>query len=121
MGGLPPINLRLGEQLHREGYPLAAYFGRIVVGARIVNGNAVDVMCKRENGPPTLCLTQAADGAPADTAPVVYMGTPTPRWEGSVHATLSLFGAIRFYGLVDFKGGHVANTGDAAHFNFFNT
>jgi outer membrane receptor protein involved in Fe transport len=105
LGGLPPIVVtRTGAQLqeHREGYPLASFFYRVIVHAeRAANGQVVNILC--DGGPGNQAM-------PCDSAPRLFNGQPTPRWQGSVRATLTIVRNLRLYGLVDFKGGHLVNS-----------
>ncbi|MCC6317450.1 MAG: TonB-dependent receptor [Gemmatimonadaceae bacterium] len=63
------------------------------------------------------CLT--ATGQP--NAPRVFVGRSDPALEGSFNTTLTAFRQWRFYGLVDFKGGHrILNNNDRARCQVFN-
>jgi hypothetical protein len=116
LGGLPPIAFG-GEQQHRQGYPIGAIFYPRVVSAGLNSaGRVVDAMCEGtpENG---------GVPVPCAQAPRVFWGTPTPKWEGAVTTTITLFRDLRLYGLVDFRGGHMFQNGDinAAHTTFRNS
>jgi TonB-linked SusC/RagA family outer membrane protein len=70
-----------GLQEHRQGYPFGAYFMRPVVFD--ASGNVVV-----EDEP-------------------VFVGQPTPKYDGSLSSTLSLFGnRLNLYGQLSFVGGH---------------
>ena len=89
-GSLPPR--------HQVGYPIGSYFFRKVVSATILaNGSASDVLCADGKGGSVACAS----------APSVYIGRTTPRVEGSVSNTLTLFNNFRVTGLVDFKRDYV--------------
>src|SRR5439155_18190669 len=58
---------------------------------------------------------------PCTEAPRLYRGRPTPSWNGSVSATLTLWNRLRLYGLVEGLGGNTIMSCDAAcseHFYF---
>ncbi len=85
-GSLPPR--------HQVGFPLGSYFFKKVVSATIdPTGGATNVMCDDNKGGTVACAG----------APVVYLGRTTPRVEGSVANSLTLFRNFRFGALVDFK------------------
>ena len=70
-----------GLQVHQEGFPFGAYFMRPVT---INSAGEVEVATERE-----------------------FLGQPTPKWNGSLSSTLSLFnGRVTLYALVDAMGGH---------------
>jgi len=81
------------------GYPIYGYFAKRVVSAdRDPNTNLpINVLCDGGSGQAPLSC---------DTAPLVYIGTPTPKWTGAIGNTLTLFKRLRLYALVDFKRGH---------------
>src|SRR5262249_5059867 len=86
----------LGSQRHQVGYPLGAWFGKEVVSATVdATGKGGNLKCATTPGPAVAC----------DDAPVLYLGRSAPNVEGSVSSTLTLFGNIRLYALVDFKRG----------------
>ncbi len=87
----------LGSQRHQVGYPLGAWFGKKVLSAEVdpATGIAGNLMCASGSGGPQPC---------AD-APVLYLGRSTPNLEGGVSSTVTLFGQLRLYALVDFKSG----------------
>lgn len=43
---------------------------------------------------------------PCDEAPRLFLGVVTPRFEGSLGVSLTLWRSVRLYGLVDWKAGH---------------
>jgi hypothetical protein len=52
------------------------------------------------------------DGGPGNapmacaTAPVVFIGTPTPKLTGAISTTVTMWKRLALYGMVDFKRGH---------------
>jgi TonB-linked SusC/RagA family outer membrane protein len=114
LGGVPPIVF--GSQQHREGYPIGAFFERRVVSADIdANGQAINILC--DPGPDGGAPVSCAD------APRVYYGTPTPKWEGALSSTVTLFRNVQLYAMVDFRGGFLIEHGDieAMHTAFRNS
>jgi outer membrane receptor protein involved in Fe transport len=114
LGGVPPI--AFGSQQHREGFPVGAFFERRVISASLdATGQAVNILC--DPGP------AGGAGVPCATAPRVFFGTPTPKWEGAVSSTFTLFKNLQLYGLVDFRGGFMIEHGDieAMHTAFRNS
>jgi TonB-dependent SusC/RagA subfamily outer membrane receptor len=86
----------LGSQRHEVGFPLGAWFGKKVVSATVDNtGKATNLMCATESSSSVAC----------DQAPVLFLGRSAPDLEGSLSSTLTLFGSVRLYALVDFKQG----------------
>ena len=101
LGGQAPIfvgNFPRAQQ-HRLGYPVAGYFGQRAVSATLdASGQATNLQC--EGGPGT------SGPLPCATAPAVYLGRSTPKYEGAVTSTLRLFERLRLYSMVDFKRGY---------------
>ncbi len=81
------------------GYPIGGYFAKRVVSADRdpTTHLATNVLC--DGGP-----GQAP--VPCATAPLVFIGTPTPKVTGAIGNTITLFQRLRLYALVDFKRGH---------------
>jgi TonB-linked SusC/RagA family outer membrane protein len=83
---------------HHEGYPVGAWFERRVVDAqfdaagKLVRGSE---MCDDGKGGTVACAS----------APLVFLGRPTPSTEGSFTANVRLFRSLRLSSLVDFKHG----------------
>ncbi len=75
-----PEPIVFGDQRHQQGFPAGAYFARPVR------------------------INSAGDVVFGDTA--VFLGTPTPKWFGSVGSTVTLFHYVTLYGLLDFSGGN---------------
>ena len=99
LGGLPPIPVGLFPlaQRHTVGYPVAAFWGqRIASGTVGANGQVTNLLCDTDSGTPVACAT----------APSIFLGRSTPKYEGSVTSTLTLFDKVRVYAMVDFKQGH---------------
>jgi TonB-linked SusC/RagA family outer membrane protein len=114
LGGLPPVVF--GSQQHREGFPVAGMFERRIIAAELdAAGNPINVLC--DGGP------GATGGVSCATAPRVFYGTPTPKWEGAVTSTATLWSRLQLYALVDFRGGHLIEDGDisAMHTAFRNS
>jgi TonB-linked SusC/RagA family outer membrane protein len=101
----------IGSQRHHLGFPVAGWFREVVVSAELdANGRAINVMCDggrpaREGGPPALT---GGSPVPCAQAPRLYLGRASPKYEGAVSTTLTLFDRVRLYGLVDYKTGHKA-------------
>ncbi len=113
LGGLPPILLGSAQE-ERVGYPVASYFTKRIISAELdANGDPINVLCAGADG----------SGVPCAAAPNVFWGTPTPRWEGTVNSTVTLWRNLRLYGLVEFRGGFLINYGDvgAQHLAFHNS
>jgi TonB-linked SusC/RagA family outer membrane protein len=115
-------------QYHVPGFPLGGIFHRRVVSADLDTSGpqamARNMMCEsgavvpgtnfsRGGGPPVPCAQ----------APAVYWGSALPVWEGAGAMTVTIRRNLRFFGQVDFVGGHRILSGDvrAAHMSFRNT
>lgn len=98
LAGIGGIVVSAG-QTNVVGYPIGGIFTRRVVSADrdATTGFATNVLCDGGEGKPAVACA---------TAPFVFIGTPTPKLTGSVANTLTLFGNLRLYGLVDYKRGH---------------
>jgi TonB-dependent SusC/RagA subfamily outer membrane receptor len=115
LGGLAAISF--GIQEHREGYPIGSFFQRRVISAEVdAAGRATNILC--DGGPES-----GGQGVPCAGAPTVFWGVPNPTWEGSGFATLTIFRDLRLYALVEFRGGHMIESGDirASHSTFRNS
>jgi hypothetical protein len=98
LGGIPNIALGLPLQSHREGYPIAGYFVKKVVSAEVdPSGTVTSALC--DGGPGNAAVA-------CEDASGVFVGTPIPKVAGAFTTTVTLFGNLRLYGLVDFKRGH---------------
>jgi TonB-linked SusC/RagA family outer membrane protein len=80
-----PEPIVFGDQRHQQGFPAGAYFARPV------------------------SLDGSGNVTIGDTA--VFLGTPTPKWFGSVSSTVTLFHDVTLYGLLDFSGGNKLDNG----------
>jgi TonB-dependent SusC/RagA subfamily outer membrane receptor len=85
---------------HAEGYPIGARFNKRIVSATFnpTTGRAENVLC--DGGP-------GAGPMACDAAPLLYIGRPTPRYEGAFTNTFTFFRRLTLQALVDFKGGFV--------------
>jgi TonB-linked SusC/RagA family outer membrane protein len=90
---------------HREGYPVGSWFEKRIVDAqfnaagKLVAGSE---MCDDGKGGTVACAT----------APLLFLGRPTPDLEGAFTPSLTLFGNLRLQGMVDFKRGYHKLDGD---------
>jgi len=82
---------------HRVGFPVGSWFGRKVVSADLdANGTAINVLCDNGSGGTVAC----------GSAPNVYLGRTIPNFEGAFGTTVTLWGRLRLYGLLDAKTGY---------------
>jgi hypothetical protein len=97
LGGLPSVITTFGQN-HRVGHAIGTFWSKRVVSAdRDTAGRAINVLCADTAGRPNVACAQA---------PLIPIGTPTPKVSGSVSNTLTVFKNLRLYALVDFKRGH---------------
>ncbi|MBX6363929.1 MAG: SusC/RagA family TonB-linked outer membrane protein, partial [Gemmatimonadetes bacterium] len=97
MGGLPQIFLTYPFQSHKEGYPIAGFFTKKIVSAKMApDGTTTDLLCDDGNGGTVDCAL----------APAVYFGDPTPTYNGSVTNTFTIARRLRLSALIDFRGGN---------------
>ncbi|CAN5842463.1 SusC/RagA family TonB-linked outer membrane protein [soil metagenome] len=88
---------------HRVGYPVSAWFEKRLVSAELdAEGGPINQMCYNGSGGVVPCAQ----------APRLYLGRPTPRYEGAFNTSLTLMGSLRLGALVDFKMGHTKLDGD---------
>jgi TonB-linked SusC/RagA family outer membrane protein len=81
---------------HQEGYPVGSFFASKVLSADLdADGTAINAMCADGEGGAIAC----------EDSPWVYLGRPTPDFEGSFNSSVTLFDRIRIRGLVDFQTG----------------
>lgn len=109
--GVPFI--QVGANRNIIGKPVMSWYDLKVVSATFnaATGRAENQMCDDGKGGTTPCLT--ALGQPA--APRVFIGRSDPAVEGAFNTTVTAWRSWRFYGLVDFKGGHrILNNNDRA-------
>ncbi len=106
LGGIPFIAFSGLPQRHVEGYPIGGLWAKRVTSATLnAQGRAVDIMC--DGGP-------GGSPQPCATAPLVFMGTITPKTTGAVGTTFTIGKRLSLYGLVDFNRGHTMfNTNEA--------
>jgi TonB-linked SusC/RagA family outer membrane protein len=101
--GLPFLLLQGQRARNQAGYPLNSWFQRVIVGGDL-NPDGVlipgSAMCSGGPGNPPVNCT-AGDGAP-----LLFIGTSTPKYGGAVFTTLRLGRNLRLYGSLDFQGGH---------------
>lgn len=100
LGGIPFIATGLPTQRHVEGYPIGGFWVKRVTSATVTGtgptATVTNIRCDDGTGGETTC------GA----APVLFMGTPTPKLTGALNATVTIGQNLRLYGLVDWKRGH---------------
>jgi TonB-linked SusC/RagA family outer membrane protein len=105
LGGIPFVTVPGGPtQRNVQGYPIAGQWAKRVTSATFdaTTGRATNVQC--DGGP-------GAQPLPCATAPLVFMGTVTPKVAGAVSNTVTLWKRLSLYGLVDFKRGNkILNT-----------
>ncbi len=81
---------------HQEGYPVGSFFAAKVLSAELdPDGIAINAMCDDGEGGAISC----------DEAPWVYLGHPSPDFEGSFNTSVTLLDRVRIRGLVDFQMG----------------
>ena len=137
LGGVPPtfVGGSYVQQFNVEGFAPSSYFYKKVVSADIVP----DTTCTRSAGAcvgaPTFVLPIArnvmceggtdlgrGNGSvvPCANAPRLYVGRPTPSWNGSLSSTLRLGTQTRLLVLFDYLGGIHTVVGDVgAQHTFF--
>ena len=106
LGGLPSLVTSTG-QFNVVGHPISSYFSRRVVSATQdpTTGAVSQVLCDGGAGAaPMAC----------GSAPFVYVGTPAPTSLGSLANTVTLFGRLRLYALVDWRHGAVLRNANEA-------
>jgi TonB-linked SusC/RagA family outer membrane protein len=84
---------------HREGYSVGSFFDKKIVSAtyNATTRRAENIRC--DGGP---------GAAPVDcaVAPAVYLGRPSPTYEGAFTTDVTLFDRLQLRAQVDFKGGN---------------
>jgi len=113
LGGIPFVAFAGIPQRHVQGYPIGGMWAKRVTSARLdaTTGRAVDVMC--DGGP-------GAQPMACASAPVVFLGTITPKMTGAVSTSLTLWKRLSLYGLVDFKNGNkILNTDETIRCSIF--
>jgi len=102
LGGLSSI-IAPGQN-NIAGYPIGGYFAKHIVSAERdqTTGGVASYLC--DGGP-------GAGAVDCTVAPLLFVGTPTPKVTGSIGNTVTLFERLRLYALVDFKRGNtIANS-----------
>lgn len=107
-------SISAGYYRHVPGFPVLGFFYHHVVSAELEGtgpyARATNVMC--DGGDPN--GKKLPDGTPLETggpavpcyeAPRLYLGTPFPTFQGSFGASVTLFGNLQLYGLLDWKTG----------------
>jgi TonB-linked SusC/RagA family outer membrane protein len=89
LGDTPPINLRFLPR-HVEGYPLGGFWAPPLESFEDANGDGI------------IGFDELVVG---DSA--IFRGHSQPRYEASMANTFDLFGRVRFYALLDYRGGHL--------------
>jgi len=84
---------------HREGYSVGSFFDKKVVSAtyNATTRRAENIMCDGGVG---------AAPMPCASAPPVYLGRPSPTFEGAVSSDVTLWNRLQLRAQVDFKGGN---------------
>ncbi len=99
---------------HQVGYPIGSYFEQNVLSAALLpNGNPdlANVICADGKGGRMPCAgadliygDRTVNGVTTnDDAPEVFLGRSLPRFEGSLSNTLTFWGKLRVYAMLDFK------------------
>ncbi len=106
MGGIGDITGVGINQIHRQGFPVAAFFYKKVVSAELgANGQPTNMLCD-----PGITVG-ANKGFPGGTAvpcaqaAAIYGGQPLPDYEGALNTTIQLFERLTLSGVADFKTG----------------
>ncbi|MGI8507952.1 MAG: TonB-dependent receptor domain-containing protein [Gemmatimonadaceae bacterium] len=98
LGGLPSLVTATGAA-NVVGQPIQAWFSRRFASATQdpTTGKVTNIMCDGGPGQPAVACS---------AAPFEYIGTPVPTHTGSIGNTVTLWGRLRLYALVDWKGGN---------------
>jgi hypothetical protein len=80
---------------HQEGYPVGSFFAAKVLEASIEPDGTAIGMCDDGEGGRISC----------DDAPWVYIGQPSPGFEGSINTTVTLLDRVNIRGMLDFQTG----------------
>ncbi len=100
LGGIAFISTGLPTQRHVQGHPIGGFWTKRVTNATLTGTGPTAVLTN------PMCDDGAGGELPCATAPVVFLGTPTPKLNGAFTGTLTLGENLRFYAMVDFKRGH---------------
>ncbi|HEY2375059.1 MAG TPA: SusC/RagA family TonB-linked outer membrane protein [Gemmatimonadaceae bacterium] len=104
MGGLPFFTILLPFHRNEQGFPIGAFFTKIVRSATYdpTTKKATNAMCdggtggNHPGGPDVSCAT----------APMLYFGTITPKVSGSLNSELSIGQHLKLHALADFRKGN---------------
>src|SRR5262249_9616471 len=119
------------QQWNVLGYAPASFFYRKVTGSTVRNitvaGKSLpvgfDPTCESGSTVAQVGAVTLAEGNGQDVActgaPAIYAGRPTPSWNGSFSATLTIGKRLHLLGLVDGLGGSTALVGDIAAVHSF--
>ena len=89
---------------HVVGSPVGSWYGKKVTGSTLnSDGSVTDVMCSDGNGGNVAC----------GDAPVLFLGSTLPTFEGSATSTLRFFKNFQFFVMVDSKRGYSKLDGNA--------
>jgi TonB-linked SusC/RagA family outer membrane protein len=84
---------------HQEGYPIASWFRRRVASAEFGAGGALaNVLCDAGEGQAPLPCS--------DPRTEIFLGRPTPKYQGGFNTTVTLDQRLRLFAQFDFAGGH---------------
>jgi TonB-dependent SusC/RagA subfamily outer membrane receptor len=125
LGGSPAafVGESFIQQWNVEGFSAGSFFYKKVVSSTVNKVNVGGIQLPVGFDPQCEGGTDLGYGngtvvACAD-APRIYAGRPTPSWNGSFSATLTLGRRLRILGLVDYLGGGMTMVGDVAAINAF--
>jgi TonB-linked SusC/RagA family outer membrane protein len=98
LGGLPTVLASSGPY-NLVGYPIGGIWSKRVVSADrdATTGGPTNILC--DGGASAAPVTCAQ-------APLVYIGTPTPKFTGALQNTFTFGRNLRLYALFDWKQGH---------------
>ncbi len=89
---------------HQEGFPVGSFFAAKVLSAELdADGNAINGMC--DGGTGIGGVEPGGAAVPCEDAPWVYLGHPSPDFEGSFNTTVTLLDRVNIRGLLDFQVG----------------
>jgi outer membrane receptor protein involved in Fe transport len=95
--GLTFIPITYGR--HQEGYPIAGWFRKRVASAEFgPTGALVNVLCDAGPGQAPLPCS--------DPRTEIFLGRPTPSYQGAFNTSLTLYERLRLFAQFDFAGGH---------------
>jgi TonB-dependent SusC/RagA subfamily outer membrane receptor len=130
-GGNPPafVGGSFIQQWNVEGYAPGSFWFKQVTGSTVQTVNVAGIplplgfnaTCVATTQIPgsSLGIQNGQPDVPCTAANAVYYGRPTPKWNGSFSATLTLNRRLRILGLVDALGGNSVLVGDVAAVHSF--